>query len=297
VQPISTLDPALVAGCSPLQLGAGTHRLDPTPGWTVDQLVLRDRTGEAVQNPIPTPVIRVASRRPTAADISVGLARGPYTLVLGQAFDERWRATMDGHDLGPPVLVDGYSTGWDVPSGSPHTFHIRYAPQRSADVAVGFSAASALGAFVLVMRRPGSPPSPIAARGPTSRRPRKARSARRGWFIRWASAAAITALLLGWIAGLGVVVLALVHVVRRPRPITLLWAGFACWCALPVVWYLGNRGLWGQVTPRLVVDNPWPHVFACAGLILLLIGVGRQERARTLAHSAAMTEDVTQRDG
>jgi hypothetical protein len=92
-------------------------------------------------------------------------------------------------------------------------------------------------------------------------------------------------------------VLALVHVLRRPRPVTLLWAGFGCWCALPLVWYLGNRGRWGQVTPSLVVDNPWPHVFACAGLVLLLIGVGRQERARALAHSAAMTEDVAQRDG
>ena len=41
---------------------------------------------------------------------TAGPATGPYTLLIGQGYDPRWTATMDGVDLGRPQVVDGYST-------------------------------------------------------------------------------------------------------------------------------------------------------------------------------------------
>ncbi len=59
LQPILSADPAPWVGCGPLPVSAGQHRLRPVPGWSADELVLRD--------PLPTPPLprrrRSGSRR------------------------------------------------------------------------------------------------------------------------------------------------------------------------------------------------------------------------------------------
>ena len=56
--------------------------------------------------------------------------------------------------------------------------------------------------------------------------------------------------------------------------------GAGCWALLPVAWYGGNAGRWGEVTPVLVSGNLWPHVVAFVGLLLMVVGVGRDELER-----------------
>jgi hypothetical protein len=95
---------------------------------------------------------------------SVGAAAGPYYLVAGEGFDARWRARLDGQDLGPPIVVDGYSVGWRVEDGRPHRLVVEYAPQRAARAAyIAF-----LGIFavcVVMLLLPGRPARETAPPG------------------------------------------------------------------------------------------------------------------------------------
>jgi arabinofuranan 3-O-arabinosyltransferase len=86
--------------------------------------------------------------------LAVEAARAPYYLVLGQGYDRRWRASMDGQPLGPPVLVDGYSIGWRVSDTRPHRFVVEFAPQRAVIVSlVATLAALAIVVTLLLWRR------------------------------------------------------------------------------------------------------------------------------------------------
>jgi arabinofuranan 3-O-arabinosyltransferase len=137
-----------VRGCGgPVRLAEGQHRLRSGPGWLVDLLGLSSPgpAARAVATPAPAG-LRVTERSPAAMTIHAGAASGPYYLVAGQGYDRRWRATMDGRPLGPPLLLDGYSVGWRVTDPRPHRFEVTFAPQRAA----GWALAAATGGLVLV---------------------------------------------------------------------------------------------------------------------------------------------------
>jgi arabinofuranan 3-O-arabinosyltransferase len=105
--------------------------------------------------------------------IHTGLAGGPYYLVVGQGYDRRWRATMDGRPLGPPLLLDGYSLGWRIDDQRPHRFEVAFGPQRIAGWSFAASAAGlALVVVLLSGWRPGRARSRRGVRpdGPHGRR-------------------------------------------------------------------------------------------------------------------------------
>jgi hypothetical protein len=81
--------------------------------------------------------------------------------VLGESFNQGWRATVNGHDLGSPQLVDGMSNGWRVtPSdGRPLSITFTWTPQGRIWVALAISAATLLlcAAVALRARRPSIP--------------------------------------------------------------------------------------------------------------------------------------------
>jgi arabinofuranan 3-O-arabinosyltransferase len=249
----------------------------------LDRLVLRDSQGEVVRPTAPAPRLTVDSARPTAYRITSPSTTAPWTLVLGQAFDARWRAEVDGKDLGPPQVVDGYSAGWTINAPGAHVIDVRYGPQRSADVALVLSGAGVLlaGALVLapVVTRgragPVEPSRPLdgsAGGADASRRSRRP-SRRLGWL----ATVALALLAGGWWLAVAAAAAAVWDLARRPAPTTVIGAGVACWALLPLVWYAGNAARWGDVTPRLVAANPWPHVVAFVGLLLVVVGVVRQE--------------------
>jgi arabinofuranan 3-O-arabinosyltransferase len=141
-----------VRGCGgPLRLGAGDHRVRSSPGWLVDLLGLSSPAPGSRAAPPPAPAaVAVTERSAAGMTIRAGAAAGPYYLVAGQGYDRRWRATMDGRSLGPPLLLDGYSVGWRITDPRPHRFEVAFGPQRAARWAFLASAAGLVLVAVLL---------------------------------------------------------------------------------------------------------------------------------------------------
>jgi len=147
-----------VRGCGgALRLAGGEHRVRSSPGWLVDLLGLSSPAPAARPAPLPTPAeVAVTDRSPAGMTIRAGAASGPWYLVAGHGYDRRWKATMDGRPLGPPLLLDGYSVGWRITDPRPHRFEVAFAPQRTARWAFAVSAAAlVLVAALLAGWRPG----------------------------------------------------------------------------------------------------------------------------------------------
>jgi arabinofuranan 3-O-arabinosyltransferase len=147
-----------VSGCDgPVRLKAGDHRVRSSPGWLVDLLGLSSPAPAARPGPAPAPTtVAVTDRSAAGMTIRTGAAAGPYYLITGQGYDRRWQATMDGRDLGPPLLLDGYSVGWRITDPRPHRLEVVFGPQRAARWALLASAAGlVLVAVLLIGWRPG----------------------------------------------------------------------------------------------------------------------------------------------
>jgi arabinofuranan 3-O-arabinosyltransferase len=138
------------AGAS-LTLPAGDHRLLSGAGWLVDLLDLSAPGAAAPAGQsaaIAAPRVAVTSSTAARTTLETEPAEGPYFLILGQGYDQRWRATIDGQPLGPPRVLDGYSIGWRIADPRAHRITMEYAPQRWATLSL---AASLLAAGVLVL--------------------------------------------------------------------------------------------------------------------------------------------------
>jgi arabinofuranan 3-O-arabinosyltransferase len=155
---------------------AGDHVLRTVPGTAtgidLDQLELRSgadggpsaATGTLATEAVAasghpdaavTPIVRVSADNPDSMDAFVVGARAgrPFWLVLGQSMSSGWTAEAEGHDLGPPTLIDGYANGWLVnPTTLAFRVHLQFTPQRVVDGALGLSAAAALVCVVLLLR-------------------------------------------------------------------------------------------------------------------------------------------------
>ena len=398
VAPITTDDPVPWEGCGSLFLGPGPHRVRPVAGWQPDQLALRDTLGLGERRPPPGPRYAVTPGRAGSATVRVSSANGAWYLISGQAYDPRWKATVDGRDLGPPVLVDGYAAGWrvDLP-GTTHVATIRYGPQRVTDAGFVLSGATVLGCLaLLVLRAPprrvalrGRPPEPVPtgpapdlptwtdghwtappvpaadwspppdrpaadwspppdrppaadwspppdrppvagpaagvgngsataesagpaapAGTPGSLEPRAgiggAAPARTGtpgsaapdggavgrasgWppgrgsgrrVAGWLAVAMLAWVLGGVGLGVAAVLVAGWHLVRAPRPRTLIAAAAGLLAAVPVVWLALRPDTSGGLSAHVVADDLWPHRLAALALLLLAVGVTRAERGR-----------------
>jgi arabinofuranan 3-O-arabinosyltransferase len=90
---------------------------------------------------------------------------GPSWLVLGESFDQGWRATCDGRDLGAPRVLQGYANAWPITSGC-KTVTFAYAAQKLADGGYLVSGLACLGLLALLgagfwrRRRRGAVPPP-----------------------------------------------------------------------------------------------------------------------------------------
>jgi arabinofuranan 3-O-arabinosyltransferase len=147
-------------GCGgPLVLRSGDHWVRSAPGWLVDLLALSAPAPGERPAPPPAPAdARVTASTPTGMTVRTGAAAGPYYLLAGQGYDRRWRATMDGRPLGPPMLLDGYSVGWRVTDPGPHRLEVVFGPQRAAVWALGASLAGLAVIALLLVGLPGRRP-------------------------------------------------------------------------------------------------------------------------------------------
>jgi arabinofuranan 3-O-arabinosyltransferase len=145
-------------GGQPLALGGGDHRLLTWPGQLVDLLDLAApgrRAATAAQGP-PAPAaprVSVISSGAGGATLETEPAEGSYHLVVGQGYDPRWRATIDGQPLGPPRVLDGYSVGWRIVDPRPHRIAVQFGPQRWASLSL-VASLLALAVVLLILLPP-----------------------------------------------------------------------------------------------------------------------------------------------
>jgi arabinofuranan 3-O-arabinosyltransferase len=158
--------------CTPpgdLRLGRGSHEVRSAPGARtgvdVDGLVLGSAPGggavaldavaaatlEQPTNPVPR--LRVTDSGRTRIEGRVRGADGPFWLVLGQSYNEGWRATVGGKDLGPPELVDGMANGWRVDPGDRRNLAVTFTwtPQSRVWIALGISVLTVLACLVILV--------------------------------------------------------------------------------------------------------------------------------------------------
>lgn len=285
-----------------LSLGKGEHVLEAAPGIDtgvdLDQLNLRSAaggkpgpTGGLLTKAAAGPATKVTANHRTAIDAHVARSDRPTWLVLGQSYNEGWHASANGHDLGPPTLVNGYANGWRVDtSKGPVTVKLRWTPQRAVWIAMVISLIAMLGAIALALWPLRRRLAPMAAEetamglDPDASVPRSlslVRSVRYGGPApRWTEMAAVTvgAFAIGFVvvslwAGLaaGAISFACVRW-RQARPVVTFGAP-AC-LLICGVYYVGY-----QLVCSLRVDFGWPmqlgavHQVAWMAVILLVIDV------------------------
>lgn len=89
------------------------------------------------------PTLTTTSSTRSSETLRVDGATRPYWLVLGQNVNAGWHARIDGRDLGPAKLVDGFANGWLVTprtDGTPSVVELEWTPQRVVAFALGASA-------------------------------------------------------------------------------------------------------------------------------------------------------------
>lgn len=166
VRLVGTTDAALgrdelaIEACAPVELAAGTHRIDAAAGgvsgFDIDRLVLDGQPAgvrpaeRAAETAVPDVVVE--SETSTSYELAVAASPESSWLVLQQSWNPGWTATVDGEDLGAPVLIDGYANGWLLPaSASERTVQLEWTPQGTLRVALWFSLAAGIGVLALAL--------------------------------------------------------------------------------------------------------------------------------------------------
>ncbi|MEY2554113.1 MAG: arabinofuranan 3-O-arabinosyltransferase, partial [Ilumatobacteraceae bacterium] len=138
---------------APLQLATGDHRLTTAPGLAtgldVDRVVLRSPETKAAT---AAPTVTVRRDRTTRTATVTGCADGCW-LVLGEGYNDGWRATSAGSSLGAPRQISGGFNGWWLPaSTSPVTVTMTWTPQRTMWIGMMLAALAVLACGVLIWR-------------------------------------------------------------------------------------------------------------------------------------------------
>ena len=148
VAPVADLlagSPVEAVLCEPeLALEDGPHELDTTAGTglQVDRVVLAGP--QATAAPAGGPTIEVTSVDRTSRTATVDGCREGCWLVLGEGFNDAWRAEAAGQDLGPPQLVDGGFNGWRLPpTERPVEVTMHWTAQRPQTIALLLTGADA----------------------------------------------------------------------------------------------------------------------------------------------------------
>jgi hypothetical protein len=216
--------------------------------------------------------------------------REPAWLVLGESFNEGWRARCDGRDLGAPRPVGGYANGWRAPRDC-RDVDFEFDPQRT--LTAGFAISGVTCALLLALlavggwRRRGEtraaatirespPPTP----GPLP--------------LRWALAVGVAAALVGGflfavragvVIGPAVALLLLRGVGAGPLALV---AGVLTAAVLPAIYLLFPPGDSGGFNSDYANDLLGAHWVAVAAWVLLALALSRAiPRRRAAAPPAA----------
>ena len=190
--------PLAIEGCQQLDLGPGEHVVRTAQGrdlgLDVDQLVLRsqgDAASAASSAPRDAPDVEVVGSSATSITLRVGPSGHDSWLVLGQSYNEGWKATTDAGSLGEQQLVNGYANGWRLPAhDAPLVVHLHWAPQRVINAALLLSVVASLLVLVLavgLLPRSRRAPAALPAGPPGEESTVPLGAGSRSWWICWAS--------------------------------------------------------------------------------------------------------------
>lgn len=159
-------------GCDEAVLAGGESLISTSPGAVtgldIDQLVLSSPRPMAAG--AGSGAVTVQHHSDTRLSVTVPSSRQDRWLVLGQSHNRGWQATLDGRNLGEPILIDGFANGWLVPAGPEADVSLTWTPQRHVDRALWLSAILVIVTVALAWRGRGDqdPARPWADLGPES---------------------------------------------------------------------------------------------------------------------------------
>lgn len=155
--------------CDPtslVHLEAGRHTITTAQGRDVgvdiDRIVLKSPLPAAEttvgSGSAKTPLLQVSRRGSSHVQLSFITSNQSFWLVAGESYNLGWQASINGHNLGEPTLINGFANGWKVDpralglaSGQSATIRLDYGPQKLVDLALRVSAAFALLCLALVL--------------------------------------------------------------------------------------------------------------------------------------------------
>jgi arabinofuranan 3-O-arabinosyltransferase len=261
-----------VACGGPISMAAGSHVVKPDANVVLDSLDLLSAPQAADQVPRVAPAVTFTSNvgSHVRATVAANFGDKPYVLVLGQGFDSRWRATVDGKSLGKPFLVDGYAMGWKIDDPRSHVVDLEFGPQIGTNVGAAISGVGLLVVSALAVL-PRRAPRVVPRREPLRRRLRVSPA------VRWLAFIASAYVLASWTGLAAAVVLAGWHWFRAPDPRILAVAGATLVAAsgLVVVLYFSQPGDFSYVA-----TGPLTNAMASVGLLLVVLG-GWRHRSDT----------------
>ena len=134
-----------------VELSPGATLLDASSGSSlvsIDQLVL----GNSPTMGVPTGTPRELSiDRWGSNDRTVTVVTGDEgLLVVNEAFNEGWEATLNGITL-MPLKIDGWRQAFVLPAGDGGTVHLRFAPDRIFKLGTIFGLFTLLAVFVMAL--------------------------------------------------------------------------------------------------------------------------------------------------
>lgn len=157
-----------VDGCDETVLATGTHQVTSMGALSLDTLHLTDGKEAAAPNPVAA--IRNAADAPGRVTAALPAGCDPCVVSTGQGFDKRWSATVNGRDLGEPIVVNGYAVGWVVRGAEGAVFEASFVSALFDRMGWWLSGATLLGAFLLILIRrrspsagPSDPPEPVGS--------------------------------------------------------------------------------------------------------------------------------------
>ena len=156
-----------VEGCASVVVGPPESLITTAPGsrtgFDIDQLVLE---GPRLAAPPSDGIGRVDAVRhsDTAYTVRVPPRDSDRWLALGQSYNRGWHATVEGTDLGPPTVIDGFANGWLLPAGEAAVVELRWTPQRLVDWALRLSVLALAAAALIAWKGRPDRPSPAPAR-------------------------------------------------------------------------------------------------------------------------------------
>ena len=151
-----------------IELERGTHTVVSVAGgesgFDVDRVVLStesvDRRSSTIEPTEPV-VIESSTRQSTLA---VPPCPEGCWVILGEGFNDAWRATADGADLGTATLIDGNANGWWLDATTDVTrVEMSWPVQRSLNIAFALTALSVLTCLALVVRDRRREDDPVSA--------------------------------------------------------------------------------------------------------------------------------------